>query len=217
MATKAPGHVQNGSMRRPSGTLIAAAACVGAIALAGLALVFLQAPGAKNTRPAPAENAALPTEFPQTTQMPRAGFGQGPVAPTSETSTRPATGMLPAQAPAGSSSQIREPARADGTVPSDERIAVPAPAPAPTTPTVAQANNPLRPNPEHRQIVTLERSGVNIRSAPNASSRLIGSAPKGTRFEVRQRRGRWVEIESDEVRGWVSSRFLGPDRPTERR
>src|SRR5215203_6017811 len=98
MATKAPGHVQNGSRRRPSGTLIAAAASVGAIALAGLALVFLQAPDAKSTRPAPAENAALPTESPPPTQMPRAGPGQGPAAPRSETSTRPTTGMLPAQA-----------------------------------------------------------------------------------------------------------------------
>jgi uncharacterized protein YgiM (DUF1202 family) len=210
---------RNDSMRRPSGTLIAAAACVAAIALAGLALIFLQAPGSKTTRPAPAENAALPAESPPAAQLPeRPGARQQPAGARSETSASPGSGMLPAQAPAGSTSQSREPARADGVVPPDARIATPAPAPPPAlAPTAPQQNNALRPNPEHRQIVTLERSGVNIRSAPSANSRVVGSAPKGTRFEVKQRKGRWVEIESNEVRGWVSPRFLGPDQPVERR
>jgi hypothetical protein len=133
---------------------------------------------------------------------------QQPAGARSETSANPGSGMLPAQAPAGSTSQSREPARAAGVVPPDARIATPAAAPPPApAPTAPQQNNALRPNPEQPQIVTLERSGVNIRSAPSANSRVVGRAPKGTRFEVKQRKGRWVEIESNEVRGWVSPSF----------
>jgi hypothetical protein len=210
MADNGPRDLKNRSIRPPTATLIAAAACVAAIALAGLALLFLQVPKGTPTRSPPVETAAVRTKSEPAAQLPeRQGAAQAPTAAIPVTTPR----ILPAQAPTGSTSQTREPALSVGIVPRDERIAVPAAAPT-VAPTTAEASNaPVRPNLERRQMVTLERSGVNIRLAPSASSRVVGSAPKGTRFEVKKRNGRWVEIESDAVKGWVSGHFLGPDQP----
>jgi hypothetical protein len=170
----------------------------------------------KTTSPRPVENTVLPSQSPAAAEVPeRPGSEQRSAAAPSELSSTPASRVLTSQAGTESTSQGDEPAVADRAVAPDEPIAVPA---AAVVATAVQTNNaPARPNPEHRQIVILDRSGVNIRSAPSASSRVVGSAPKGTRFEVTNREGGWVEIESEAVKGWVSGHFLGPDQPGERR
>jgi uncharacterized protein YgiM (DUF1202 family) len=191
--------------------MMASAACVGTIALAGLAFRFLQAPVSKTARLSPPENVSVPRQVAAAVQLlERPVSEQRSVAAEPSITTEGRT--VQAQVPAGSTSHSGEPARADEVPLPEERIATPASPPNPAAlPTTAQANNaPLRPNDTHREIVAVERSGVNIRSAPSASSRVVGSAPKGARFEVTNRNGYWLEIESDGVKGWISGHFVGP-------
>ena len=63
------------------------------------------------------------------------------------------------------------------------------------------------------EFVFLQRPGVNIRSAPSGNAPVLGSAPKGTRFTATSREGDWVEVENTGLKGWISSQFLGPNRP----
>ena len=42
---------------------------------------------------------------------------------------------------------------------------------------------------------------------------VLGSAPKGTRFKVTKRNGDWAQVESDRLKGWIKSEFLGPNEP----
>jgi hypothetical protein len=199
-------------MRRSSGMqIIAAAASVGATALAGLAVLFLQTPGSQIPRSSPAKNVSVPTQAAPAAQVPeRPGSEHRSVA--ADPSSTPESRTLQAQVPAGSTSHSGEPAGADEVLLLDHQVAAPASRLNPAAlPTGTPANDTsLRLNDTHREIVTLEHSGVNIRSAPSASSKVVGSAPKGARFEVTKRSGRWVEIESDGVKGWVSGHFLGP-------
>jgi uncharacterized protein YgiM (DUF1202 family) len=181
--------------------MMASAACVGTIALAGLAFLFLQAPVSKIPRLSPPENVSVPRQVAAAVQLPeRPVSEQRSVAadPSSTSESR----TVQAQAATGAISHSGELARADEVLLPEERIAAPASPPNPAAlPMAAQANNTsLRPNDTHREIVAVERSGINIRSAPSASSRVVGSAPKGTRFEVTNRNGHWLEIESDGVK-----------------
>ena len=188
-------------MRHSVGMLMAWAASIAAIALAGLAVIFLQVPGDKVTRGRPAGNAILPSQSPTAAEVPQ--------MPRFEQSNAVAPSNLSSPVATGSTSQSREPARAEGTVAQDEYIATSAAVAA-----AVQANSALgRPPPKQQQIATMERSGVNIRAAPSASSRVVGSAPKGARFAVTNRVGGWVEIESEAVKGWVSGHFLRPPQP----
>jgi hypothetical protein len=175
--------------------IIAAAASVGAIFLAGLALLFLQTPVSQIRRSSPAGNVSVPTQAAPAEQVPqRAGSERRSVAADSSSTSESRT--VQAQVPAELISHNDEPAHAKGSPPPEKPIAPPALLPDPaTSPTAPQANtSPLPPNDTHREIVAVERSGVNIRSAPSASSRLVGSAPKGARFEVRNRSGHWIEM-----------------------
>ena len=79
---------------------------------------------------------------------------------------------------------------------------------APTASTVPRQTVSQKPD-----IVFLQRPGVNIRSAPSASGRVLGTAPKGTRFKVTNREEDWVQVESDRFRGWIKSQFLAANEP----
>jgi Bacterial SH3 domain len=77
-------------------------------------------------------------------------------------------------------------------------------------------------------FVYVQRAGVNIRSTP-VNGRIIGAAPKGTRFEVQNREGEWVQVESVELKrdretgkevrsrgrwkGWINAQFLAATAP----
>jgi hypothetical protein len=188
--------------RRATGMqMMASAACVATIVLAGFIFLFLQAPVRKITRlPPPPADVPVPTQVAAPVQLPeRLGSKQQSLA-------------AQAQVPGVLSSHSNEPANAKGNPPPSVRIAAPASRPNPTgLATTAQANTaPLQPNDTHRELVTLEHSGVNIRSAPSGTSRIVGSAPKGARFEVINRNGHWLQIESDGVKGWISGHFVGP-------
>ena len=199
-------------MRRATGMqILAAAACVGTIALAGLAFLFLQASASKTARPAPTENVSIPRHDAAAVPLPERPVSERrPVAAEPSVTTEART--VRAQVPAVLISHDDEPAHAKANPPPEQRITPSASLADPATPpTASQPNNtPVRANDTHREIVAVERSGVNIRSAPSPSSRLVGSAPKGARLEVTNRSGHWIEIESDGVKGWISGNFVGP-------
>lgn len=64
-----------------------------------------------------------------------------------------------------------------------------------------------------REIVFLQRPGVNIRSTPAANGIVLGTAAKGARFKVTKREGDWVQVENSRLKGWISSQFLAPQQP----
>jgi hypothetical protein len=88
-----------------------------------------------------------------------------------------------------------------------------APQVAPAAPTVNTATRPTVPASQNRDIVFLQRPGVNIRSTPSANGGAVGTAPKGTRFKVTNREGDWVQVESGRLKGWINSQFLALDEP----
>jgi len=69
------------------------------------------------------------------------------------------------------------------------------------------------PVPQNRGIAFVQRPSVNIRSTPSTTGSILGTAPKGALFKVAKREGDWVQVESDRVKGWINSQFLGPNKP----
>jgi N-acetylmuramoyl-L-alanine amidase len=59
----------------------------------------------------------------------------------------------------------------------------------------------------------LQRPGVNVRSTPSLTGSVVGSLPKGTRLEVLERGGEWVQVKSGSLKGWINARFSGPNAP----
>ena len=66
---------------------------------------------------------------------------------------------------------------------------------------------------QNRDLVFLQRPGVNIRSAPSGNALVLGTAPKGTRFTATSREGGWVQVENTGLKGWINSQFLAPNKP----
>jgi hypothetical protein len=88
-----------------------------------------------------------------------------------------------------------------------------APQVAPAARTGGSATRQIALAPQKQVMVYLQRPGVNIRSTPSLDGALLGSAPKGTRFKVTKRNGDWAQVESDRLKGWIKSEFLGPNEP----
>jgi hypothetical protein len=111
--------------------------------------------------------------------------------------------------PAQPVSTVAEPSReASNVVPpaSPTVEASPQVAPSAVTPeTISPAQN--------RDLVFLQRPGVNIRSAPSGNAPVLGTAPKGTRFTATSREGDWVQVENTGFKGWINSQFLAPNKP----
>jgi hypothetical protein len=88
---------------------------------------------------------------------------------------------------------------------------------APQVPTAAEGKSAaIRPPlaaPQNRNVLFLQRPGVNVRSSPSPTGRVVGSARKGTRLEVTNREGEWVQVESGSLKGWINSRFVGLEEP----
>jgi hypothetical protein len=81
------------------------------------------------------------------------------------------------------------------------------------TPAGNIATRQIIPVPQNRGIAFVQRPSVNIRSTPSTTGNILGTAPKGARFKVAKRDGDWVQVESDRVKGWINSQFLGPNKP----
>ncbi len=97
----------------------------------------------------------------------------------------------------------------------------PASAPVEASPQVAPAartgggslTRQIVPARQNQDIAFVQRPGVNIRSTPSANGSVLGIVPKGKRFKVTKREGDWVQVESDYLKGWIKSQFLGSNEP----
>ena len=98
--------------------------------------------------------------------------------------------------------------------------------PSPTPPTSRPHSPPLTtserpPEPvqtppkvtQSRDVLYLQRPGVNIRSTPSPTGTPVGTAPKGTQFKVTNRQRDWIQVESGRVKGWIKAAFLAPNEP----
>ena len=136
---------------------------------------------------------------------------------TETAETAPAVQSVPA-APVRSPPQPAEPSLAAPTAVawpdlSPSGIVEAAPQVAPLARTGGSATRQIAFAPQKQVMVYLQRPGVNIRSTPSLDGALLGSAPKGTRFKVTRRNGDWAQVESDRLKGWIKSEFLGPNEP----
>jgi len=82
-----------------------------------------------------------------------------------------------------------------------------------TSPPANTATRQTVPASQNREIVFLQRPGVNIRSTPAANGIVLGTAAKGARFKVTKREGDWVQVENSRLKGWINSQFLAPKQP----
>jgi hypothetical protein len=184
--------------------LIAGAAIIAALGVAGLTYFFLASPGAK----APAETAESPAIAAQS---------------SSETPVQAAVNVPEPSSPTRveqSSETPVQPAPAAPEPASGASAAVPWPdPPAARTAEASPQGVPSAETPQttsavqNQDLVFLQRPGVNIRSAPSMNAPVLGTAPKGTQFTATSREGDWVQVESTRWKGWISSQFLAPDRP----
>jgi hypothetical protein len=69
------------------------------------------------------------------------------------------------------------------------------------------------PASQTREIVFLQRPGVNIRTMPSLNGAVVGTAPKGTRFTATSREEEWVQVEGGRWKGWINSQFVGANPP----
>jgi hypothetical protein len=185
---------------------MAAAAVVAALGVAGLAYFFLASPGAQ----APAETAESPAVSVQASL-------EAPVqaAPDNAAgSSSPGRLEWPSPPPVQPAPAMPEPSgAASGAAPSPAAPAAPIVAAAPQAAPAAAPSPTPAAAPSQDEVVFLQRPGVNIRSAPSLNGSVVGTAPAGTRFTATSRQGDWVQVESTRWKGWISSQFLGPDKP----
>jgi hypothetical protein len=168
--------------------LIAGTAFIAAVGVAGLTYLFLASPGAK----APAETAVQSSSGTPAHAVLNVPEPSSPTRVDSSSETPAPT--------------VPEPSRgASGVGPSPD---VSAPLTAEASPQVAPSA--VTPN---RDLVFLQRPGVNIRSAPSGNAPVLGTAPRGTRFTATSREGDWVQVENPNWKGWISSQFLAPNKP----
>jgi hypothetical protein len=134
---------------------------------------------------------------------------------TETAKTAPAVQSTPA-APVRSPPQSAEPSLAAPTAVAwpdlpPSGIVEAAPQVAPAARNGGSATRQMALAPQKHDMVYLQRPGVNIRSTPSLDGAVLGSAPKGTRFKVTKRNGDWAQVESDRLKGWIKSEFLGPN------
>jgi hypothetical protein len=200
-------HSDLGSERQgstPRGKLVAIAAAA-TLAIGTLGYFLWPSAQEKTTPPSSTEQSTLATR-PQTPAEPR------------ETQ---ALNAPPAPATADGSSAPAEPSYKPAAPPA---VTWPDPPPLPVqpgpnvgqpldiAPTASTRNTAANP-PSADAVLFLQRPGVNIREAPSPTGKVVGTAPRGTRFQVSNRQAEWVEVENGRLKGWISARFLGPEEP----
>jgi hypothetical protein len=146
-----------------------------------------------------------------------------PTQTAGDTASRPSVSTLHEAASRPSSPSTVDPPRAPAAVPADSPDVPPRSPPAPVTGRPGAPPQTANPAPQNGDVTNLpsrnpevlfvHRPGVNVRSAPSRTGRVVGTARKGTRFEVTNRRGRWVEGNSGRIKGWISDRFLASNAP----
>ena len=173
--------------------MIAGTAIIAVLGVAGLVYFLLSSPAAK----APAESSQIAVQ----------SSAESPVQPSSPTSVELSSEKPGTPAPAMPESS-RE---ASGAVPSAD---VPASLQAEASQVAPDAvAPPTASGAPTRDLLFLQRPGVNIRSAPSANAPVLGTAPKGTPFTATSREGNWVQVENTRWKGWINSQFLAPNKP----
>lgn len=74
----------------------------------------------------------------------------------------------------------------------------------------AKAPGALAPS---REMVYVQKTGINVRSEPSTSASIISSERKGARLRVFGRQGQWTQVGDTSPVGWVYSPLLGPNEP----
>ena len=164
--------------------LIVGSAVVATLGVAALAYVFWFSAGEKTT-----------TQTAETT----ATVQSSPVAPVRADPRTPAPYPAPLSVPAWPDPPASAPVEASPQVAPAARTG----GGSLTRQTVAARQN--------QDIAFVQRPGVNIRSTPSSNGSVLGIVPKGKRFKVTKREGDWVQVESDYLKGWIKSKFLGPN------
>ena len=164
--------------------LIVGSAVVATLGVAALAYVFWFSAGEKTT-----------TQTAETT----ATVQSSPVAPVRADPRTPAPYPAPLSVPAWPDPPASAPVEASPQV---------APAARTGGGSLTRQTVPARQN---QDIAFVQRPGVNIRSTPSSNGSVLGIVPKGKRFKVTKREGDWVQVESDYLKGWIKSQFLGPN------
>jgi hypothetical protein len=187
---------------RLKGKLIAIA--VAAMLALGTFAYFLSPSGPENTSPRP------PSEQPS------------PATPSQSSSDTRETHINPPSAPRSDDSSFAATERPNRPV-AQPTVVWPDPPAPPVRPDVGQPrdtastanprNTTVASPPSEEKVLFLQRPGVNIRQTPSPTGKVVGTAPKGTRFQVKNTRDDWVEIENGRLKGWISGRFLGPQAP----
>ncbi|BAU13525.1 hypothetical protein LEP3755_40650 [Leptolyngbya sp. NIES-3755] len=87
--------------------------------------------------------------------------------------------------------------------------------PDPQTPPAIPSPEPAKPPTSSQPTPVTEAKtaevivdGLNVRSAPNTTSQVRGTIPKGTQAKIIQQQGNWYYIVMGRVEGWVSSSYI---------
>jgi uncharacterized protein YgiM (DUF1202 family) len=184
--------------RRHQNLTAVVAAVVGALGLFAIAYFFFSSPGEKTSTQAAQAPAAV-----QARPVIAVQEAFATVAQASPNVLERSPASAPAAAWPDPSSM--KPTRAQETVETAPKVAPTAPLGSTTPQTVSGSLS--------RDVVYLQRSGVNIRSTPSTDGNALGTAPKGTRFQVTNREGEWVQVESGRLKGWINARFLASNEP----
>jgi uncharacterized protein YgiM (DUF1202 family) len=59
----------------------------------------------------------------------------------------------------------------------------------------------------------VQKARATIRSEPNVRGQVVGLVDKGTKLTVVSRAGKWVQVEADKTKGWISGNLIGPRLP----
>jgi hypothetical protein len=179
--------------------LIAGAAIIAALAVAGFTDFFMASQGTK----APADTAVhLLSETPAQVAL----NAPEPSPARMESSSEPPAATAPEQSPgasgAGPSPDVAASLTAEGT-PHDEQQRQ-----RNTTALGFEERFALLVDREQvapravtpPDLVFLQRPAVNIRSAPSGTAPVLGTAPRGTQFTATSREGDWVHVENTRLK-----------------
>jgi len=169
--------------------LVAGAAVMAALGMCALAYFFVASPGEKTFTQTAKVSPAV--QSPPATPVQAALSTSEPSPAASDAAARP---ELPSITPARPPEAVEASKVTSAASPSNTESRQ-----------SASAHN--------RDILFLQRPGVNIRSTPSTSGSVLGTAPKGTRFEVTNREGNWVQVENGRLKGWINAQFLAPTEP----
>lgn len=89
----------------------------------------------------------------------------------------------------------------------------PAPQPQPTTPAPEPAPQPVPPSAPSAENREVAANGLNLRRGPGTGHAIVATLPRGTRLEVLDRQGAWLEVRAGARRGWLHGAFTSPVGP----